>query len=314
MKLLMENWRKFINEGTSTEHEPIEELSNAATAFVKISQDPKADARTYIPLLKKIAADPEFKAIASAGQTDAAGPADEVFVVTPGSAKVSSLHATQKEIGMSNSLEDQMKQPDWAGHPPAMNALGLKGSPIEMMCKDSRCAILTFGPVNGVYRILDGHHRWSQVMMMNPTAEVAIDNLEPQGVLSTTENALKLMQLAIALKAGQVVTLAFEGDNLMDASAEEVYQFVINNISDETLKLLVEAEKIPQPDKEAAAKYIAGNLAALKARKGFSHLTRAGVMPQAKDSGTSQDAVNQAIKTGAVNFAAPVPADAAKKK
>ena len=49
MKLLMESWRKFVNEKVT----PVSELSNAARAFVKISQDPKASATTYIPLLKK---------------------------------------------------------------------------------------------------------------------------------------------------------------------------------------------------------------------------------------------------------------------
>jgi hypothetical protein len=149
-------------------------------------------------------------------------------------------------------------------------------------------------------------------MKMNPNGVVAIDNLEPSGVLSSPENALKLMQLAIALKAGKAVTIPFEGQNLMDVSAEQVYKYVIENISDETLKLLVATKKIPSPDKQAAAKYIAGNLAALQARKGFSHLTRKGVMPQAADSGTSQDAVNQAIKSGEVNFSMPKPQDAKK--
>lgn len=307
MKRLMENWNKFLKE----EIEQVDELSKAAQAFVRVSQDPKADARTYIPLLKKIANDPEFKAIASAGKNDGS-PDDEAFTVSPGSAKASDLYATQKEIGMSNSLLDQLQQPSWASHPPAMNALGLKGSPIEMMCKDKRCAILTFGPIDGGYRILDGHHRWSQVMMMNPEGVVAIDNLEPKGVLSTTENALKLMQLAIALKAGKVVTIPFEGGNLMDATPEQVYQYVIENISDETLQLLVQAKKIPASNKEAAAKYIAGNLAAIKKRKGFSHLTRKGVMPQAADSGTNQAAVNQAISTGEINFAMPNPKDVKK--
>ena len=98
----------------------------------------------------------------------------------------------------------------------------------------------------------------------------------------------------------------------MDVSAEEVYQYVLENISDETLKLLVATEKIKSPDKESAAKYIAGNLAALQARKGFAHLTRKGVMTQAADSGTSQGAVNQAIKSGEVNFSQPKAGDIKK--
>ena len=117
-------------------------------------------------------------------------------MVKPGSATASKLRATQKEIGFDNSLNDQVTNPSWK---PVDAALGLKGTPIEMPCQDNRCAILTFA---GKY-ILDGHHRWSQIMMMNPDAQVAIDDLQPTGILKNPEDALKVMQLAIALKADE---------------------------------------------------------------------------------------------------------------
>jgi len=91
-----------------------------------------------------------------------------------------------------------------------------------MPCQDNRCAILTFA---GEY-ILDGHHRWSQIMMMNPDAQVAIDDLQPTGVLKNPEDALKVMQLAIALKADKVVTEPFDGDDLMDSTPEELHSLL----------------------------------------------------------------------------------------
>ena len=291
-KIIKEETRKYLTQ----EGKVADAFTHAAATDQPLTK--------WVPLLKKIAAHPEFQAIAGAGKTDAGGPKDEAFVVKPETATASKLRAMQKEIGFDKSLKDQVTNPKWK---PVDAALGLKGTPIEMPCQDTRCAILTFA---GKY-ILDGHHRWSQIMMMNPDAQVAIDDLQPTGVLKNPEDALKVMQLAIALKADKVVTVPFEGDDLMDSTPEAVAQFVKKNIKDEVLQLMVQAEKIPKPDKELAAKYIAANLPAIQKLKG--KFVRGAVMPQASKSGTSQDAVNQALATGAVNFIKPRPEDVKKK-
>jgi len=291
-KIIKEETRKYLTQ----EGKVADAFTHAAATDQPLTN--------WVPLLKKVAAHPEFQAIAAAGKTDAGGPKDEAFVVKPGSATASKLRATQKEIGFGNSLKDQVTNPSWK---PVDAALGLKGTPIEMPCQDNRCAILTFA---GEY-ILDGHHRWSQIMMMNPDAQVAIDDLQPTGVLKSPEDALKVMQLAIALKADKVVTVPFDGKDLMASTPEEVAQFVVKNITDEVLQLMVKAKKIPKPDKKLAAKYIAANLPAIQKLRG--KFERGAVMPQAGKSGTSQDAVNQALATGAVNFIKPRPEDVKKK-
>ena len=291
-KIIKEETRKYLTQ----EGKVADAFTHAAATDQPLTK--------WVPLLKKIAAHPEFQAIAAAGKTDAGGPKDEAFVVKPETATASKLRAMQKEIGFNKSLKDQVTNPKWK---PVDAALGLKGTPIEMPCQDTRCAILTFA---GKY-ILDGHHRWSQIMMMNPDAQVAIDDLQPTSVLKNPEDALKVMQLAIALKADKVVTEPFDGDDLMDSTPEAVAQFVKKNIKDEVLQLMVQAEKIPKPDKELAAKYIAANLPAIQKLRG--KFVRGAVMPQAGKSGTSQDAVNQALATGAVNFIKPRPEDVKKK-
>lgn len=307
-KVLFENFRKFVNEDAA-----------AADAFVQATD---ASLPQYVSVLKQIAADPDFQAVAGAGLSDAGGEADEVVTVDRGSTAAQNLIPTQAEIGFSNSLADQMKNAYGATEA----ALGLKGTPIIMPSPDDPPpAILVW---NGRY-ILDGHHRWSQVMMTNPTGEVAIDSMTGPA-LNSEEDALKMTQLAIAINAKNVVTKDFKGANLMDVSADEVYSFVYNNITDEVINLLWKAGKLKEKGGDPkqgsfvaeaakrygkrkaaaarmAAQYYVANLGTIQKRKG--KFSRVGGMPQAGKSGTSQNAVNKALATGAVNYKDPSPED-----
>jgi hypothetical protein len=326
-KLIFENWRRFINEaplgsigGIGDEPEEEEEAQAApakkapaeeASSMQKVA-DKLADTGTplsqYVAILKKYAADPEFRALATAGHTDVGGPEDEQVSVKRRSTAAKNLTATQAEIGFDNSLKDQMTNPPYSP-PPVNAALGLAGepgSPIIMPSQDDPPPpILVW---NDEF-ILDGHHRWSQVMMTNPDGIVAVDNVTGPAI-DNEEEALKAMQLAIAGAAGNVVTKPFKGANLMDASPEQVYDYVLKNITDEVLQLLAQAEKIAKPDKQLAAKYFAGNLGVIKNNKG--RFSREASMPQAGKSGTSQDTVNKLLGTGKVNFEAPSTSDVKK--
>jgi len=108
------------------------------------------------------------------------------------------------------------------------------------------------------------------------------------------------------------VTKPFKGANLMDATPEQVYDYVLKNITDEVLQLLAQAEKIAKPDKQLAAKYFAGNLGVIKNNKG--RFSREKSMPQAGKSGVSQDTVNKVLGTGKINFQAPQASDAKKAR
>jgi len=292
VKLLIENWRKFVKE--------VEQLDEFDQTALDTLANPQTPLATYVATLKKYANDKSFNKISQAGAADGA-PADEQVSVDRTSIAAASLYATQAEIGFAASLKDQMTNPSWK---PVQKALGLDGTPIVMPSQDNPPPpILVF---DGKY-ILDGHHRWSQVMMMNPTGIVSIDNITGGG-LDSGEDALKAMQFAIAAVANNVVTVPFEGDNLMAATEEVVQQFVLENITDEVLQLLVKAEKIAKPDKQLAAAYIAGNLKTIKSRAG--KFSREKSMPQAGKSGVSQDVVNHALQTGKVNYDAPKASDA----
>jgi hypothetical protein len=288
MKELMESWRGYTK---SLLKEKIDKGAFRALA------DDSTPIETYVAILKKYADDPVFDKVAASGQTDGS-PQDEKVSVSSTTAKASDLIATQAEIGFGNSLADQVKNK----YDATKTALGLNGTPIVMSSKSGPVPILVY---NGKY-VLDGHHRWSQIMMVNPTGTVKIDNIQGPG-LEDEEEALKAMQFAIAATADKVVTKPFEGENLMAATPEQVGQFVNKNITDEVLQLLVQAGKIEKADKSLAAQYIAGNLPVIKKARG--KFSREKVMPQAGDSGVSQDAVNKALSTGKVNFDNPKPSD-----
>ena len=291
MKLLIENFRKFIKE----EESKLDKVSN-------ILSNPGTSLDQYVSVLKRYAKDPTFDKLASAGATDG-DPNDEVVTVKPTSVLVDSLFATQSEIGFGNSLGDQVINK----YNSTKTALGLVMNPIAMSGADGEPSpLLVF---NGKF-ILDGHHRWSQVMMVNPNGKVLIDNVTGPA-LDDEEQALKAMQFAIAATADKVITKPFKGKDLMSSTYDEVEQFVMKNVNDDVLKLLVEAGKIQKPSKELAAKYIAGNLKNIQDKQG--QFSRERSMPQAGDSGVSQDAVNKALGTGKVNFIEPAPSDAQQK-
>jgi len=288
MKELMESWRKFSKTVLT---EDIDKGAFRALA------DPNTPIETYVAILKKYANDPVFDKIAASGQTDGQ-PQDEKISVTSGAVKASNLTATQAEIGFGNSLADQVQNK----YDATKTALGLNGSPIVMSSKSGPVPILVY---NGKY-ILDGHHRWSQIMMVNPDGDVKVDSIQGPGI-ENEEEALKAMQFAIAATADKVVTKPFEGENLMSASPDQVAQFVMKNVTDEVLQLLFAAGKIDKADKSLAANYIAGNLPVIKKSQG--RFSREKVMPQAGDSGVSQDDVNKTLSTGKVNFDNPSPSD-----
>ena len=93
MKLLMENWRKFLNE---------RELSNAAKTFVA-GKDKGLE--EFVTMLKQIASDPDFRRLAFAGKKDAGGAADERLKITDGTpVPAKDLTPTQMDIDMEKSL------------------------------------------------------------------------------------------------------------------------------------------------------------------------------------------------------------------
>jgi len=281
MKLLMESWRSFVKESEGTD------------AFIK-GQD--LGLEQFTSLLKQIASDPEFRKLAFSGRDDAIGPADEAISVEEGSpVAAKELTPTQMDIDTEKSLGDQM-----------INKYGATASALEdvvtMPSPGGHIPLLVF---ENKY-ILDGHHRWSQVLMTNPQGQMTVSNLTspafgtgPEGA----EKALKATQLAIAALAGNVVTKSTDL-NLLKLPPEQLGEYVKKNITDDVLQLLVKAGKISQPDRQEAANYYMSNLKEVQ-DKPAGQFAREKGMPQADDSGVPQAQVNKALERGNINFNDP---------
>ena len=250
---------------------------------------------TAVGIFSKIASDPDFQKIANAGKTDGdAG--DEVISVKDTTTKAKDLYATQMEIGFDKSLKDAMTN-EYQCVDFAFESKVLMSSP------DGRIPLLT-AQVAGKKVVLDGHHRWSLAFMINPEANLAVTEMQmPSG--ATDEDALIIMQMAIAAKAGDVQTKTISGQDLMKVGSDVVKNYVLENIQEKGIEAFKKADATLD-SAEAIAEHMAKAHQIILKRKG--EFERA-IMPQAGKSGTSQDAVNTALGQGTINFSDPKPGD-----
>ena len=292
VKILTENWRDFIKEGENiTERAPNDPVSQGAKIFIQGSE---LGLEEFVTMLKKIASDEDFRRLAKSGHHDTDGASDEALSVSSGTPiAAKALTPTQKDIDMAKSLGDQMTN-KW--DPPSTEAA--LQDVVTMPSPGGAIPVLTY---DNKY-ILDGHHRWSQVMMTNPDGKMTVNNLSGPA-LPNAEVALKATQLAIAALAGKVKTKGTK-INLLTFPEEAMGEYVRENITPEALDLLVKYGKIQKPDVEEAAQYYMGNLAAIQA-KPPGKFSRVKAMPQADESGVAQDKVNQALAKGVINFDEP---------
>lgn len=83
--------------------------------------------------------------------------------------------------------------------------------------------------------IVDGHHRWSQIFVTNPDANiVCIDitgNLSPLSML-------KAVQCTIGSNLGHLIRKNIQGQNLYDVSEKEISEYLEKNLSESVLENL----------------------------------------------------------------------------
>ena len=179
-KILFESLHEFrLNEAPESEAVAAPKNEHPAKTLKAMLNMPYDK---FIALLKQSAADPKIERVMNLGRKDGL-PTDEMVRVTAASYPAYKLRPTQSQIGLADSLGWLAKnRPDDAAKTIAGDTSGFDNA-----------RILT---ANGTY-ILDGHHRWSQVMMFNPKAEIPAINLEIPG-FKDPKQLLKIVQMAIA--------------------------------------------------------------------------------------------------------------------
>lgn len=133
---------------------------------------------------------------------------------------VTTLKASQNEVGKAQSLKNVCTGVDatWDGinwgDPTWLMAAMKPGASI--IFKD---ALLGARTSNGNV-VLDGHHRWSQAFIVNPTCKVNVIFAEASDL--SADETLKAVHLAILAKTGQDKTKGAKGGNLFGATSADV--------------------------------------------------------------------------------------------
>lgn len=185
MKLLIENWRKFLNEEVNTEEEAAQWLATQIAPLIDA-----ADAGNYMePLAQLVAqlnssdgANPMVRDLLSAGTEDAGGAEDEAIKTTTTEIPAPQLIPTQgvidlfKSVGYNGSIAESLRSV----------IDGVSGAP----------PILAAGN-GGQYYIIDGHHRWSGATVFNVNCKIPANI-----IIMDPGKALLVSQLAIAAYLG----------------------------------------------------------------------------------------------------------------
>ena len=221
MKLLMENWRKFVNEEVETEEEAAQWLAQQIAPLIAA-----ADAGNFMePLAQLVArlnsaegASPMVRGLLKVGDADGV-PQDEVIKVTTAAIPAPQLIPTQgvidlfKSVGFNGSVANSLKSVIG----------GTSGAP----------PILAAGN-GGKYYIIDGHHRWSGATVFNTDCKIPANI-----IVMDPGKALLVSQLAIAayVGAGKKIPSASakQGRSIIGQNAmapEAVYKILKENVGE----------------------------------------------------------------------------------
>lgn len=291
MKVSKKRLRQLISEEFDNALAILREQEEQGEALVDINDGPDA----VLAAAQQLVANPDAL---KAGHTDPAGPGDETFQIVQDSVTAKTLQPTQSQIGTGQSLDDQA---------------GDKWGNLDRAIAGGRLASASGEFPILVYKnsILDGHHRWSQFMTTNPSANVAVARLEAPGI-KDADGALGLAHFINLALYGQSPTKPFKGMNVYSMSKDDIKQQALDNMAETTPPKLHAAGLINEPTAEAAAEHFAENLSKISGPGSHPRTS----MPQAADAGdpTGLTQTPSEVATGEVNYLDPHITDVQESK
>ena len=283
MKKLMTEWRKFLKEAEydQSKRKVLSDLIDAPY-------------EQFVADLAKKIKDPKFQEFLNMGIEDRAAQ-DDVVSVQEADIPVKDLQPTQSQIGLADSLGYLSTQAPQGGSAIA------KGS-VKPANVGGR--IIT---ANGKY-IVDGHHRWSQVYLINPNATIPAYNFQVGGKLDSPKGVLKLAHLAIAAvdKAVPLVPADAATDIFQTNGDREAIVKILSNpkvVSEELAAVLAPHYQVKT--REDVINKIADNAESLFAATQASAAAgpERGLMPQTAAKGKSKETAKMAaMKASEVNW------------
>jgi hypothetical protein len=161
------------------------------------------------------------------------GQGEDKLIIETKQIKCRDLIPLQNEIGASESLDYPLHNK-------------ISEDRILKICSNEVCdesvydskgrSIITSG---GKY-IVDGHHRWSSVFVLNPDCIIEVKDI---GTYKKGVDALKLSQIIIASLSkikGKIPSKKAKGVNIINAPKEEIMNYISNQITDDFIKTYIQ--------------------------------------------------------------------------
>jgi hypothetical protein len=248
----------------------------------------------FVPDLAKVLAieqDPKVQAVLKAGQDDG-DPDDDKLPHTVTNLKVGDLIPTQQEIGFNQSIETLLD--DRHGSVPSILGpeTAFVGGPI-----------VTY---DGKY-VIDGHHRWSQVLAANPESEIPSYDIAKKPGMDEND-ILKAVHGAVAAELGKVPSEDFVGTNILDGVNPNEVETAVDKITPKGEKSWSEGKpEFGQGEelKQNLTNHLTSNLEKIKATGGKSVGPKRLYMPQTDADDTKSQPKLDALARGDINIAAP---------
>lgn len=260
-----------------------EENPNHIQTLSKIIKKPYPE---FVNLFSKLTSNEEFMDALEGDGSDK----DKLKIETI-TVKCKDLIPLQNEIGAAESLDFPLKN-------------RIKKESVEKMCSNEICdasvydskgrVIITSG---GKY-IVDGHHRWSSVYILNPECEIQVKDI---GKYKKGVDALKISQIIIATVSkirGSLGSKKAKGLNILDAAPADIKRHIEGSITDDFVNTYIRANS-GLKNKEQVVNAILKNCMELQ-KNGISsdaYANDRGIMPQFDDqskylNGAEQGEVN----------------------
>lgn len=227
----------------------------------------------YVKTLNKMLKDPKAKVLLEDGFGGELG--DINFTFQPKLIRAASLIPTQAEIDVEKSLKHPLTKPDNIKND-FSNKIIVNDTPI-----------VTF---RGNY-VIDGHHRWSEVAMLNPDGKMLCfdydADISPVQMLKAVQGAIAAV-LASQDKKGELPQSKVKSQNVYDSewSVEKITKWISDTITDECVEELMKYYP-KMHSKEDIVKTLADNVVSFKVNNPpVAQAQHRGDMPQPDKAGT----------------------------
>lgn len=222
----------------------------------------------YIETLEEMISDPKLKVLVDEAFGGELGNIQLKF--SEQNLSVKRLLPTQNEIGLESSLKHGLTKPE-----------NIK----KFFSKEpiiTKFPLVTF---NSNY-VIDGHHRWSEVLIFNPNAKMVC--VDYSGDMSPIQ-MLKATQGAIAASLGDIPTSKRKGKDLYDCTENEIREYIEETIIDEVVdELIVQVFDINSKDE--VIDYLVDNCMSLvNDHPIMKYAPDRDIMPQTDKSGSEKE-------------------------